>query len=633
MAHHGHALDCEAERECRVPLGVDPAVLQDLRMHHAGPEELDPAVAAHRATRPVALEARHGHLAAGLDEREVVGVHPDPAVRAEQRASEGLERPLEVGERDPLVDGQRLDLEQQGEMGGADGLPPVRAPGREDVDGRVLRLHRPDLHGGGLGAKEEPGDLDVEGVLHGPGGVVGGDVEGLEVVPVVLDLRAFLHAVAHAGEDPDHLVLDDREGMQRSRPQPAAGKRDVDPIALEQASLFRPGQCSTPFVQRRLQGLAQLVRRHPQALAVLRVERAQRTLDLAEPGLPAEHPHLCGVERLRGVRAGDHRQAPLAFLVEDAPSFLGVHGCLSLARGPAQTGSFACPAGTSRRNRRPPSAISTTTVPPCASATPLATNNPILLPAPLPGARGSNSWTAVSGVSSVPARKASSTSRPSVLRAVTRMGPSPAHHTSASTKASRTSCSRSGSRNATGRSGPSHTTGGRSGSRAADWATFSTRAATSTRSGYSSRASPTTRAASTNCRTIMFRRSVSYTIPWSISVRCSSAIWSHRVASAYPNPFIAVSGERMSCAAEAMTDSSATRRPSRSWRAHSNRHTVAAAARFRDSARPRMGTRTVASARDATSGGSPHASLPNRNVVGRVRSSSYRSASPPASMA
>ena len=52
----------------------------------------------------------------------------------------------------------------------------------------------------------------------------------------------------------------------------------------------------------------------------------------------------------------------------------------------------------------------------------------------------------------------------------------------------------------------------------------------------------------------------------------------------------------MSWAAAAMTVSSTARRPSRRWRAHSNRQTVAAAARFNDSARPVIGTRTVASA-------------------------------------
>ncbi len=56
--------------------------------------------------------------------------------------------------------------------------------------------------------------------------------------------------------------------------------------------------------------------------------------------------------------------------------------------------------------------------------------------------------------------------------------------------------------------------------------------------------------------------------------------------------------------------------PSRRWRSHSNRHTVAAAARFSDSARAAIGTRTVASASDAISVGSPQASFPNTKATG-----------------
>ena len=103
-------------------------------------------------------------------------------------------------------------------------------------------------------------------------------------------------------------------------------------------------------------------------------------------------------------------------------------------------------------------------------------------------------------------------------------------------------------------------------------------------------------------------------MPSSIIARWSASIWSHRFASAYPNPFIAVSGERMSCAAAAMSPSRVAPFPTRR-RAHSNRQTVAAAARFSDSARPACGTRTVASARATISCGRPWASLPKTNAT------------------
>ncbi len=63
-------------------------------------------------------------------------------------------------------------------------------------------------------------------------------------------------------------------------------------------------------------------------------------------------------------------------------------------------------------------------------------------------------------------------------------------------------------------------------------------------------------------------------------------------------------------------------------RCHSNRHTVAAAARFSDSARPVWGTRTLASAAATMSSGRPCASLPNTNMTGPARSARYRSTAP-----
>src|SRR5512132_491166 len=88
----------------------------------------------------------------------------------------------------------------------------------------------------------------------------------------------------------------------------------------------------------------------------------------------------------------------------------------------------------------------------------------------------------------------------------------------------------------------------------------------------------------------------------------------------------------MSWAAAAIRASRAAPLPTRR-RAHSNRHTVAAAARFSDSARPACGTRTVASASRTTSCGDPCASFPNTNATGPPRSSPYRFSEPSTSIA
>ena len=65
---------------------------------------------------------------------------------------------------------------------------------------------------------------------------------------------------------------------------------------------------------------------------------------------------------------------------------------------------------------------------------------------------------------------------------------------------------------------------------------------------------------------------------------------------------------------------SRVRRSQRWARLLAYRHTVAAVARLSDSALPRIGTRTTASASARSASGRPHASLPNTQAVGPARS-------------
>src|SRR4051794_16615158 len=85
----------------------------------------------------------------------------------------------------------------------------LNAARRDDRDRRLLGLHGADLNGARLGPKQHPGNVDVERVLHRARRVIGGDVQRLEVVPVVLDLGSLGDAIAHAREHVDDAILDE----------------------------------------------------------------------------------------------------------------------------------------------------------------------------------------------------------------------------------------------------------------------------------------------------------------------------------------------------------------------------------------------------------------------------------------
>ena len=244
-------------------LRVDAAVLQHLGVDHAGAEDLEPAGllagAAALAVLPAAPAAdRAGDVDLGprLDEREVARAEARPGPGPEVGAGEGGQRALEIREGDALADAEPLDLVEHGRVGlvvvGA-----VDAPRADDADGRRPRAqHGADLHRRGVGAQQDlplrpplpqRGRVDVEGVLHVPGGVIGRDVERLEVVPVELDLRPGGDLVAEAGEDGGDLVGGPGERVPVAAGQEAPPRqRDVEGRAAELGLQAEVGQGGLP---------------------------------------------------------------------------------------------------------------------------------------------------------------------------------------------------------------------------------------------------------------------------------------------------------------------------------------------------------------------------------------------------
>ena len=143
--------------------GSSPHAAITLRMDHAAAEHLHPAsgpadhaLALHQGVADIDLGRR-------LGEREVAGAQAQHDVVAlEERLEEGLERPLEVAERDALVDHQPLDLVEHRRVRRV-AVRPIDAAGRDDADRRFLRQHRADLHGTGVGAQQHPAAAPSDG--------------------------------------------------------------------------------------------------------------------------------------------------------------------------------------------------------------------------------------------------------------------------------------------------------------------------------------------------------------------------------------------------------------------------------------------------------------------------------------
>ena len=105
-------------------------------------------------------------------------------------------------------------------MAGVDRLVAEDAARQERPDRRLVRPHHPDLEGRRVGPQEVAGDVDVERVPQVPGGMVGRDVEHLEVGQVVLDLGTLVDGEPEPAEDlgdPGHR-LDDRVEGTPGRP-------------------------------------------------------------------------------------------------------------------------------------------------------------------------------------------------------------------------------------------------------------------------------------------------------------------------------------------------------------------------------------------------------------------------------
>ena len=193
MAHHAEALDAQASGEAAPALWIEAHAGEHGGVDHAAAHHLQPAAT------PL-----HIHLGAGFGEGEVAGPKAHWQV-AEKLLQKGRDGAAQVAEVQALINRQHLHLVEHGRVGGIHGVAAIHPPWGDHPHWRWVVLQVADLHRRGVGA-QQLAIAQIKGVLHVPGGVMLGDVEGREVVVVALDLRPLRYPISQAGKDVDDLL-------------------------------------------------------------------------------------------------------------------------------------------------------------------------------------------------------------------------------------------------------------------------------------------------------------------------------------------------------------------------------------------------------------------------------------------
>src|SRR5580704_4959935 len=144
---HREAVDSDAPGETLINAGIEAAISQDIRMHHAAAQNLEPILAlakAHLASLARALDIDFHRR---LGERKITRPEPHLDVRNLEKGFAGFfENPFEMAKMRGAVDDEALDLMKHRRMSLV-GIAAIDAPRANDPDRRLLRQHRAHLHG------------------------------------------------------------------------------------------------------------------------------------------------------------------------------------------------------------------------------------------------------------------------------------------------------------------------------------------------------------------------------------------------------------------------------------------------------------------------------------------------------
>ena len=149
-----------------------------------------------------------------------------------QLFDEHLQRALQIAERHAPIDDKPLALMKNRAVRGIHGVGTVYTPRADDADGRLLRLHRADLHRAGLRAQQHILG-EIERILRIARGMAFGHVQHFKVVVIQLHLGARYDVKAHAEKNllqlPQHLF---ERVASAARGLPAR-QRYVDALCLQ----------------------------------------------------------------------------------------------------------------------------------------------------------------------------------------------------------------------------------------------------------------------------------------------------------------------------------------------------------------------------------------------------------------
>lgn len=132
---------------------------------------------------------------------------------------------FEVLEINAFVDNEALVVMEETGVTGVEGFVAVDLAGGDGAEWRLVGGEDPGFDRGSVGAHDEVGFFDKEGVLEVGGGVAFGEIELAKVVLGSFEFRTFGNGEAMVAEEAVELADDDGGGVEAAGGSGSNGNR------------------------------------------------------------------------------------------------------------------------------------------------------------------------------------------------------------------------------------------------------------------------------------------------------------------------------------------------------------------------------------------------------------------------